>query len=66
MTTPRITLRCYTEDLGLPLPGIEEELDAEHPIVEELKNRAEAAPRGLKHLKWHEVARYGLAPRKAS
>jgi hypothetical protein len=50
MPAARISLRCYTEDLGLPLPSLDEELDAEHPIVAELKRRAPSAPQGLKRI----------------
>jgi hypothetical protein len=50
MKTPRITLRCYTEDLGLALPGLDRGLESDHPIAEELKERAPTAPVGLKRI----------------
>jgi len=46
----RITLRCYTEDLGLALPSLQRELDADHPIVCEVIDRAPTAPAGLKRI----------------
>ena len=46
----RITLRCYTEDLGLALPSLDHRLESDHPIVTELKNRAPTAPAGLKRI----------------
>lgn len=49
MDGSRITLRCFTEDLGLALPGVDSELSAEHPIADELLARAPTAPAGLKH-----------------
>jgi len=50
MKSPRITMRCYVEDLGLALPGIEDELLADHPIIRELAQRAASAPAGLKRI----------------
>ena len=50
MKSPRITLRCYTEDLRLVLPGLDQELEADHPIVDELIDRAPTAPAGLKRI----------------
>jgi hypothetical protein len=50
MKTPRVTLRCYVDDLGLALPGIDDELLADHPIVKELVQRAPTAPAGLKRV----------------
>lgn len=50
MPTPRITLRCFTEDLGRSLPSVDDELDTAHPIVEELKSRSRTAPQGLKRI----------------
>jgi len=50
MKTPRITLRCYTEDLGFALPSLDQELRADHLIAKELKSRAPTAPAGLKRI----------------
>jgi hypothetical protein len=50
MKSPRITLRCYTEDLCLALPSLQQELDADHPLVDELIDRAPTAPAGLKRI----------------
>jgi hypothetical protein len=50
MKTPRVTMRCYVEDLGLALPGIDDELLADHPIIKELVQRAPTAPAGLKRI----------------
>jgi hypothetical protein len=50
MKTPRVTMRCYVEDLGLALPGIDDELLADHPIIKELGQRAPTAPAGLKRI----------------
>jgi hypothetical protein len=50
MDDSRITLWCFTEDLGLTLPGVDSELSAEHPIADELVARAHTAPAGLKRI----------------
>lgn len=50
MKSPRITLRCYSEDLCLALPSLQQELDADHPLVDELIDRAPTAPAGLKRI----------------
>ena len=50
MNSPRITLRCYTEDLCLTLPSLQQDLDADHPLVDELIDRAPTAPAGLKRI----------------
>jgi len=50
MDDSRITLRCFTEDLGLALPGLDFEMSTEHPIADELVARAPTAPTGLKRI----------------
>ncbi|HET6495461.1 MAG TPA: hypothetical protein VFH61_08885 [Thermoleophilia bacterium] len=50
MDRSRITLRCFSEDLGLALPGVDSELAADHPIADELVTRAPTAPAGLKRI----------------
>jgi hypothetical protein len=50
MDCSRITLRCFTEDLGLALPGVDSELSAEQPIADELAARTPTAPAGLKRI----------------
>jgi hypothetical protein len=50
MDCSRITLRCFSEDLGLALPDVDSELVADHPIVDELVTRAPTAPAGLKRI----------------
>ena len=40
MDCSRITLRCFSEDLGLALPDVNSELAADHPMVDELVSRA--------------------------
>lgn len=50
MDCSRITLRCFSEDLGLALPDVDSELAADHPMVDELATRAPTAPAGLKRI----------------
>lgn len=46
----RVTLRCYQEDLGLPLPGIAVELVPDHALVDEAARHSDTAPKGLKRI----------------
>lgn len=47
----RVTLRCLSDDLDIPLPSSDIDLgQLDHPLVEECRRLAELAPRGQKRI----------------
>lgn len=47
----RVTIRCITDDLGLPLPPVEVDIGSvAHPLVVEVRRLAPHAPRGQKRV----------------
>jgi hypothetical protein len=47
----RVTIRCLTDDLGIPLPRTDTDIgELDHPLLEECRRLAELAPRGQKRI----------------
>ena len=48
----RPTIRCLTEDMGIPLPNLDADLgaDVDHPLIDELRRLAADSPIGQKRV----------------